>query len=78
MPDIQEIALRDKLKNIGNKSSPEYTRTLELLRVIVKKKKVRDSTYKKAKKRIVPKPISKTIPKPVTPIKQKQDRKSVV
>ncbi len=71
LPDIQEIALRDKLKNIGNKSSPEYTRTLELLRVIVKKKKVRDSTYKKAKKRIVPKPISKTIPKPVTPIKQK-------
>ncbi len=71
LPDIQETVLRNKLKNIGDKSSLEYNRTLDLLRVIVKKKKVRDSTYKKAKKRIASRPIAKTIPKSVTPIKPK-------
>jgi hypothetical protein len=59
LPDFQEVVLREKLKSI-NPSSGEYKRTNELLRIIVKKKKNRDTNFIKTKKRTVVKPVTTT------------------
>ena len=73
LPDFQEVVLREKLKSI-NPSSGEYKRTNELLRIIVKKKKNRDTNFRKTKKRTVVKPVTTIKSKHKITIKSKKTK----
>ena len=73
LPDFQEVILREKLKSI-NPSSGEYKRTLELLRIIVKKKQNRDTNFRKTKKRTVVNLVTTTKSKHKITIKPKKTK----